>query len=74
MTAVSVNSVNSTMSQISQILKMDFMSKYVDVVVVEKVGINIRRGPVEKMSTADGENLAHGIASMKKCLTLKNVG
>ena len=47
---------------------MDFMSKYVDVVVVEKVGINIRRGPVEKMSTADAEYLAHGIASMKNAI------
>ena len=44
---------------------MDFLSEYVDIGRIEEVGINIGRSASDEMSTADGEDLAHGVAAVE---------
>ena len=44
---------------------MDFLSEYVNVGVVETVRVNFGSSASEEMSSADGENLPHGIPAME---------
>lgn len=43
---------------------MDFLSEYVDVGGVKEVGVDVGGGACQKMSAADGQNLAHGVAAV----------
>lgn len=44
---------------------MDFLSEYVNVGVVEEARVNFGSSASEEISSADGENLPHGIPAME---------
>lgn len=47
---------------------MDFLSEYVNVGVVEEAHVNFGSSASENMSSADGENLPHGIPAMENAV------
>lgn len=47
---------------------MDFLSEYVNVGVVEKFRVNFGSSASEEMSSADGEDLPHGIPAMENAV------